>query len=180
MLSCMVYVKPVSTVSHSGDTEDILCSSPYWPVNEFAADASLKEPAATVARQYTVMLATGRIAAHDAREPKRFGFGHGGWATGGSVVSGSRGSRYRRRPWRCDRDLLLLLLLLLYGACCRHAKRQRPVSHRITRIRSVCNETTTAVAYKTYATGTRQPSFWGFIYFSSRITEYRIQNVGKK
>lgn len=145
-------------MSHSRVKEDFLCSSPYLPVNEFAADASLEKPAATVARQYTVMLAAGRVAAHDAREPQCFGFGHGDLATGGSVVSGNRGSRRRRRPRRCDRDLLLLLL---YGARCRHAKRQRPVSHRITRIRSVCNETTAAViAYKAYVTGTRQPPRW--------------------
>lgn len=57
-------------------TWNFLLTSMYWPVYEFTADASLEEPAATVARQNAVVLAAGCVTAYDARETQRFGFCH--------------------------------------------------------------------------------------------------------
>jgi len=103
----------------------------HWPVDEFAAYAPLEEPAATVARQYAVVLSAWRVAAHDASQSQCLGLGYG-LATRRRVMSRGRGDRSRWRSGRGHR-------YLLGGTSTRHAERQRPVPHRITRIR-VCSK----------------------------------------
>jgi len=103
----------------------------YWPVDEFAADAPLEEPAATVARQYAVVLSAWRVAAHDASQSQCLGLGYR-LATRRRVMSRSRGARSRRRSGRGHRYLL---------GCTSgwHAERQRPVPHGITWVR-ICSK----------------------------------------